>query len=319
MRQLLIRLRGLIKSKRLNVFVLFFSIAFFILIITKLSRSYTDTLNFKVETINVPPEIVLLDHNTQLNVTFKAEGFKWLSYVLKTPKIIIDFKNDSLIKSKEFSFFLKDNQSKIRKYIPKNAESIVYNKDRLVFEFDVNYTKIIPVKLKSELSFENGYDVIDSLTISPKEIKLIGPKSLLDSIQFISTEPLVLTDLKTSTKANVKLDLNLYSPQITTSTKTIEVEIKVDKFTEGTLKIPIVLINKPTDKTITYFPKKTSVKFYTTLKHFNSVLETDFKIFVDYNQINKQVSYLMPQLEILNPQVKSARINLKKVDYIITE
>ncbi len=319
MKQFLIRLKLLIKTKRLNVFVLFFSMAFFILIITKLSGNYTNTLTFKIETVNVPAEIVLVNYSKTLDVTFKTDGFKWLSYVFKSPKLEIDFINDSLTKTTDYLFNIKDNQTKIKSYLPKTVEYLSYNQESLIFKFDVNYTKNVAVKLRQDIKFSNGYDMVDSILVSPNKVKLIGPKSMLDTIHFINTELIKLDQVKQSKNFTVNLDLSTYNSTLKTESKAVNIALNVAKFTEGTFSIPIELIHKPETEKVSYFPKNATVIYYTTLHSFKTIKKTDFKVYVDYKAITKGTSYLLPKLESKNSKVKTARINLKKVDYIVAE
>ena len=63
-----------IKSRKINIFLLFLLMSFLILIFSKLSKNYTNTLAFKIEKINVPEEKVILNNSDSiLNVTLKCE------------------------------------------------------------------------------------------------------------------------------------------------------------------------------------------------------------------------------------------------------
>lgn len=301
------------------MFVLFLSMAFFILIITKLSQNYTNTLRFEIETVNVPAEIVLINRNSTLDISFKADGFKWLSYVFNSPKIKIDFKKDSLIRTTDYLFRINDNKKKLNSYLPKTAESILYNTEGLVFEFDLNYTKMTPVKLVKNIEFSNGFDIVDSIKISPQKVKLIGPKSILDTVEFVSTKRVELKKVNSSKNITIDLDFKAYNSSIKSNVSKVDLSFEVDKFTEGSFLVPLELINKPKTTKVTYFPKNATVVYYTTLNHFNSVRESDFKVIIDYNTINSTSNYLVPRLDFNNSNVKTARVNLKKVDYIITE
>ena len=83
-----------IKNKRINVFILFLLFAFIVLILTKLSKEYTNTMAFGIEKTNIPEEHVILNDSIMLNITLKTHGFKWLRYYISKPKIKIDFSND---------------------------------------------------------------------------------------------------------------------------------------------------------------------------------------------------------------------------------
>ena len=58
-----------VKSRKINVFMLFLALSFVILILTKLSKDYTNTFIFNVERINVPEEEI------ELRVTPKLDGY----------------------------------------------------------------------------------------------------------------------------------------------------------------------------------------------------------------------------------------------------
>ena len=80
-----------IKNKRINVFLLFLLSSFVILLFTKLSKEYTNTIAFEIEKINVPQEYVILNDSVKLNITLKTHGFRWLTYYMSQPKIKVDF------------------------------------------------------------------------------------------------------------------------------------------------------------------------------------------------------------------------------------
>src|SRR5690606_9544019 len=84
-----------IKNRKIHVFFLFLLMAFIILIFSKLSNEFTNTITFDINKINVQQENVILNDSTaKLNVTLKTHGFKWLSYYVNSPKITIDFSKD---------------------------------------------------------------------------------------------------------------------------------------------------------------------------------------------------------------------------------
>ena len=69
------------RKNRLRFFSLFFALSSFFWIITKLSNSFSSSVNFEVKFVNVP-KLVILDPN--INVSIKtditASGFQLLIY-----------------------------------------------------------------------------------------------------------------------------------------------------------------------------------------------------------------------------------------------
>ena len=89
------KIQALIKSRKINVFLLFLLLSFSILLLTKLSKTYTNSFVFQLEKTNIPEEeVVLNDSNNELEITLKTYGFQLLKYYLHKPKILIDFKTE---------------------------------------------------------------------------------------------------------------------------------------------------------------------------------------------------------------------------------
>ena len=95
---------------------------------------------------------------------------------------------------------------------------------------------------------------------------------------------------------------------------------KVGKFTEGTLEIPISVINLPVNTNINFFPKTVTVVYYVNLSDYNSIKALDFKVECDYSEIgNTNSPFLFPKLIKMPEAVKNARIKQNKVEYILIQ
>ncbi len=83
-----------VKNKRLNLFGFFFLIAFLILVVTKLSETYVETIPFNVSYHNLPEtNIITLDSTPKVNVTVSTHGFNLLSLSFYLKAYQLDFEN----------------------------------------------------------------------------------------------------------------------------------------------------------------------------------------------------------------------------------
>jgi hypothetical protein len=314
------KIPSLIKSGKINVFVLFLIFAFIILILTKLSKNYTNTIAFNINKIHVPEEYIILnDSNVELKITLKAYGFKLLQYYFKKPSLTIDFANN--IDRNDSAYIWSKNKaySLISAQFDKQVDIVNIIPDTLFFRYDVNTIKKVPVILNQKIKFSPGFDLIDSVLISPDSVKLIGPNTLVTDINFVETDTLFLSDVK----ANIDKQINLQLPDHDINLKFSDTEIKVfatiEKFTEGKLKIPITVKNVPEGISFKYFPRAVTVSYYTSLSSFKGIDENDFSVVCDYDMITENQSFLIPEI-IEKPQsVKNAKILNKRIDFIITE
>ncbi|WP_246067738.1 YbbR-like domain-containing protein [Changchengzhania lutea] len=308
-----------IKNRKINVFILFLVSAFVILIFLKLSKEYTNTLVFDIDKINVPQENVILnDSSIRLNVTLKTHGFKWLKYYFSKPKIVVDFskdvnKKDSMFVWSKSKSFLENTQ------FDKQIELLNIFPDTLVFRYDVNLVKKIPVILISDIEFSNGYDMTGDFNLKPDSVEVIGPKVLVSKMDSIATKKLVLGDVKLNLNEILELNLPDNNKDLIFPTKNINVSATVEKFTEGTLKVPVSVVNVPKGIDIKYFPKEVNISYYVSLSAFNTISVKDFEVICDYSKVIENQNFLVPELNTLTDQVKNVKLHQQRIEFIISK
>ncbi|WP_346882089.1 YbbR-like domain-containing protein [uncultured Algibacter sp.] len=307
-----------IKNKKINVFFFFLISAFVILIFTKLSKNYTNTMVFEIEKINVPLENILLNDSIKLDVTLKTHGFKWLKYYVSKPKIKIDFSKD-VYKHKNVFVWSKPIAYLSNTQFSKQVELLNITPDTLLFRYGVNLVKKVPVKLNATINYSHGYDLANSMVVQPDSVEVIGPNQLVDKISFVETENLVLNNIRTDVMVNTKLKLPSNQLDIKFSETDVNIKAKVEKFTEGTLQVPVTIINAPRHIELKYFPKKVSVSYYVSLNNFDAIKNKDFKVICDYSKTSDNQSFLLPELTKVPKLVKNAKISQQRIEFIITK
>ena len=194
-----------IKNKKINVFLTFLLVSFGILMLTKLSRSYTNTIAFHINHLNVPEEYVIYSSNEKLNISLKTQGFSLLKFYVSKPVIDIDFESNIIKNDSNFIWNSTMGYSKIIAQFDKDIEVININPDTLRFKYDINAIKEVPIKVNSKLNFSLGYDLIDTFVIQPDSIRIIGPERMISEITFVETDTIIMNDV--SNDLNVKTPL----------------------------------------------------------------------------------------------------------------
>ena len=150
MQKLKSKLTKSIKNKKLNVFALFFLLALFFLIITKLSNTYTETIELNIVLKNRPLEHKVVDGSTQkATMVVETHGFKLVSYNLFKPQLIIDFKTDITLKGDSYIWTSKMAMPNIKASLGKSVNILSIQPDSLIFSFEKMTVKKVPVRLKS--------------------------------------------------------------------------------------------------------------------------------------------------------------------------
>lgn len=302
------------------MFFLFLLMSLIILIFSKLSKEYTNTVAFSIKKVNVPQEYVILkDSNATLNITLKTIGFNWLKYYISNPEITIDFKKD-VKKRKGYFVWNKANiYLHSDAYFGSQVTLVNVSPDELYFKYDTNLVKKVPVIGNVEINFMPGYDMTNVFKVEPDSINVIGPKDLVSKIEHVETDSIILNNVNSDIFKSVKLKSPNKNEDILYSKDQVNIKGSVEQFTEGTLKVPISIINVPDGLKVKYFPKNINVIYYTSLKNFNDITVKDFKVICDFNHISNNQSFLLPELIKITDKVKTAKINQQHIEFILEE
>lgn len=307
-----------VKNKRLNVFLLFLFSAFVILIFTKLSKEYTDTISFSIKKENVPEDEVILKDSTQkLNITLKTHGFNWLKYYLEVPTIDIDFSKEVYKKQNTYVYAKPVSYLNEKKVFQNKVKLLNINPDTLVFKYDTNLVKKVPVQIETDISFAPGFDVLNDYKATPDSVVVIGPHEIVQKIDGIKAQKVTLKNVKTDIATTTNLVLPKQAKDLKFSVKKVEVVADVEKFTEGVVTIPVQITNAPEDISIKYFPKEVKVSYYTSLDNFNSIKASDFKVRCDFKKVIKNQSVLIPELVKIPDNVKHVKLHQQHIEFII--
>ncbi|WP_034057873.1 YbbR-like domain-containing protein [Lacinutrix jangbogonensis] len=314
------KFKNVVRSRKLNVFLIFFILAFFILILSRLSASYTNTVKFNVALKNIPDEMIVLnDASNTLKLTMTTDGFEWVKYYINTPSVAIDFKNDVKKSNSLYVWSLSRGFAGINEQFNKAIVVKTINPDTLLFKVDINAVKMIPVKPNLEINYSPGYNVLNAIVAVPDSVKVIGPESLLSKLEVIETEMLIKNDVNKPFSAQLALKLEAIDSQINVKTKTVGININAEKFTEGTLSLPVNIINVPNNIEVNYFPKTINLSYYTSLESYNTITINDFEVVCDFNEHTNKLSYLTPKLVKSSKAIKTSRLHEQKIEYIISE
>lgn len=310
-----------IKNKKLNVFGLFFLLAFLILVLSKLSKSYTETLTISVDAFNLPKDRVLTtDELPKLNIVVNTYGFYLLGTYFNKNTIAIDLKKDAYVHNDTYVWIANRAMPDIEKQFGKAFEIVSIQPDTLSLSFGTLAVKKVPIKLISKTTYASGYDSLEGIVLKPDSINVIGSDSEIKHLDYIETTELNLLNIKKDINTTVNLKLPEADHTIKLSQEKVSIRAEVQKFTEGTLEIPVVINNLPSDIQINFFPKTIKVSYEVSLNDYKSIKPSAFKIECDYLEIeSSNASFFTPKFKKTPKNVKRVKMKQDKIEYIITE
>lgn len=304
---------------KFNTFLVFLLLSMLFWMLIKLSKSYTDEVIFNVDYINFPSDKVLqAEPLSSINASIVSSGFNLMSYNLNNKSIQLDL-NDLEFNNKQYYYLPNKHLLELKAQLEPETSINSIVQDTIFFKLGANKNKKIPVVLDVDVTFKLGYDYVDKILLSPDSVEISGPELQLDTIKSIKTKLLKLNEVSSDIDEKVRLDTGNH-PQLILSHEFVNVNSKVDKFTEGSLKIPVIIKNLPKGYSITTLPDEVTVIYKIGLSNFNKITVDNFKVVCDYNDTsNNNLTYLIPKIEEQSILITSVKVVPNKIEFLIQE
>ncbi len=304
------------KSKMLLVFI-GISLLFWMLI--KLSKRYTDLVQFNVTYINLPKGKMLQQNPPDnIDIAINTFGFNLIKYHLNKKDVVIDL--HTVKRKKKFLYYQisKELLPQIQQQMAADVSVVSIQPDSIYFHLGISKTKKVPIVPDLTIQYQSGYNLLGDLKIEPNYISISGPEVLIDSISAIKTEAKTLTDINSSIDIKLPIVKLKQASRVNYSSSEVTIKGSVEKFTEARLKLPILVKNLPKNYTITTFPDQVEVVFQVGISDYNKINKNDFKISCNYHRTTKNgLDYLIPEVISKPSIVSKVKIIPSKIEYLI--
>lgn len=303
-------------NKKVITFFICLLLASLLWLVNGINRDYQYTLKIPVKFLNLPSDkIVIGEIPDKLEVTIKTSGLKLLlirSRKLNTD-LVIDF---NILKSnaKSQAYNIGNGNILLKPYLDFDVNIIKIRPDTLFFSSDLSKSKIVPVKLNSNIDFEKGYELLVKPIINPSFVTITGDSINLSKIDTVYTSVLNLKNLKQNFSSEIQLKKSISN--VNYSQKSVSISISVDRFTENTLFIPISIINNSNNKKVKLLPDQIEIKYSIAMSNFSNVDKSSFKAIVDFNKMTSATKQLDVELVRIPSDIKIIRISPQKISFL---
>ena len=304
------------RKTNFNAFLFFLLLAIVIWVFAQFSKVYNEVIEIPVRYVNAPPDKFITEENPRkLKLQMEATGFR-ISYLsLFPPTLLIDVSKADL-RDEEMVYVIDENRDDIQSQLGINFEQSQFVNRELRIQFQQRKEKLVPVYSQIEVEFSVGYAAREELKIAPDSITVSGPDNILDTLNQLHTLPLKLKAVKQDLQGTVAVDTSDLS-KITLYQKEVGYSLEVGKFTEGSVEIPVDLINVPEGLNVVIFPKQILLFYQVNLDDYSSVLPADFRVVCDFKKLDPDQDFLIPEIVKKPENVTNLRLNEKKIQFII--
>lgn len=310
------------QDKNVIIFLVFLVISTGFWFLNALRKDYIATLNYPVRFVNVPENTMLSDDmRKKISVKVRAGGFVILRYQLSNTFLPLTFdvsemKPWSSDDQKGVFTVTEDGHTRIVGQLSQGMELIDIEPDTLFVPLLEKRTAKIPVKIRTQLSFEKQFLQAGPVFLEPDSIDVLGPKQIIDTLKFIEARPLVFENLEDTVSTMVGLNL---PPEIKSSVRRVEATVPVEPFTELNFSVPLRVNGLPDSLRIKTFPSEINISFRVGMSKYEKTNRSMFRAVVDLDQVFKEdrPDRLKVRLERFPEHVESLSFSPIFVEYLL--
>lgn len=296
----------------------FLTASIFFWLLINLSKEYNSTVQYDLEYTQLPQQRTLIETPLKkITVNVKSSGYNLLTSSINHKPITLQLNKAIKKKGNCYYFLSKNILSDVQNQLKSGIQLINIQQDTIPLTIGTLSSKKVPIKPNINITFQLGYDLSKPISTIPDSVLISGDENDINKIQFLELQE---TSLENVSK-NSSITSAIVFPEgikLKSSHQSAQIELSVDKFTEGEIEVPVFVKNAP--KGINIFPKKVKIIYKVGLKNFNSITPDLFKIECDYlESTKKELNYLIPKLKEFPEQISTVRIVPKKIDFLIYE
>lgn len=272
-----------------SLFIACLAVSFTVWLLNALSEQHPTELEVQLQYVNLPNDKVAATPLTEnLKLSVFAPGFNLLRYnIFNNPqRLLIDYERyekANLIPSDQLILPLNEQ-------LKMNIVDI--QPEFLNLNFEEKLSKKVPIQIPYNLTFASSHFLAGDIQIFPSEVNVIGPRSNIRDIEYWETDSLILKDVTTAQKGELKLR----PPQnfnVSLEPALCNYEFEVDNWTEKQLEIPIEVINLPDSLFVYLAPKIATVSLQIPMSAYETYIPDLFQVVADYEELTPEKDQIL--------------------------
>lgn len=322
MTQIINMVRNFLFSSANREFLTFF---FFLVLstifwlMTALNETYEREIGVPAYLVNIPKNVVITsDMEDTVRVTVRDKGFALLAYTYGEGIRPINVNFQSAI-TRQSGYGVVSSQElmkMINQRFSGSSKIVQVKPDRLDFHYNYGLSRQVSVKMAGNVVPGKSF-YLARTRFWPEKVTVYGSKQALDSLRFVKTVPINITNFNDTVLRTVALE-TIKGVKIVPNT--VRIGLYPDILTEENIEVPITAVNMPEGKVLRTFPQRVTVNFIVGASMFRSISPEQFAVVVDYNEIIDHPSDKCSIHLRETPQgVRNARLKMTQVDYLIEE
>lgn len=304
------------KKSSLKTFGFFLIFSAIVWVLVQFSKTYTQLIEIPLVYINAPLDKSISEERPEyVDLQLQDNGFSIYYYKFFNPQLNIDLSKAKETEN-ELVYTLQNHLSEIEAQLKIDFENSRIIQEEIVVPFQFKKEKMLKIVPGIEVNYAIGYSADDPLQLTPDSVKVSGPEKIIDSMQSVPTQSIRLDKANKDLQGSVGIDTSGLG-DLSFYNNSVEYFQKVEKFTEGSVEIPVEVENVPQNLNLAYFPKTVVIYYQVNLKNFENVSTADFRVVCDYNSIKEGDDYMIAQIVEKPGFIHNIRLNERRIQFVI--
>lgn len=309
-------IKGKDKSKFLT-FLFFLLISALLWFLIKLSKEYTTQTVFTVVYTQAPVNKWVSSSDQKVNLSFVADGFVTLRHnLIRQPNRVVEISLEEVPYRLEggntYSYGSQYVAERVADWLGVPAGNVTMNDDKQYFNMEDLQQKELPVQVPLDVTTQRQYYLYGDPIVEPATLTVYGPKSVLDTVEVLYTEPFVATGANADITRPLAVDY--FGGVIQATEQTVQVTVRVEQYTETQVEVPVTVADS---LQVRFFPETMKVRCLVPIRDFASLSPAAFVVLADTAQLHLRQPLLDIRLVQVPEHVQVIKTEPEQVEYLI--
>ena len=307
-------------NKEFLIFLFFLALSSIFWLMMTLNETTEQEVKVPVKLLGIPENVVITtDMADTVRVTVRDKGYALAAYIYgeRVRQVKVNFRSTANKQTGYGYLSPAELQKLVAQSFGGSSKVVSVKPDRLEYYFNYGLSKKVPVHFNGAVTPGKLF-YLARMQLQPDSVTVYASEEKLDSIKFVETEPIHITNLCDTVVREVSLVTSKGMKLVPAS---IKIGLYPDVLTEESAEVPITVINQPEGKSLRTFPSRVVVRFSIGASMFRKINTSLFSVVADYRDIAAHPNQTKCNLYIrtMPHGVRNAQLSVQQVDYLIEE
>jgi len=301
------------------IFLFFLLLAFVFWFLQMLQQDYEQRIEYPLQYKNIPAEWVLSEDKPQMiSALLKDRGANLLFYLWNARSYAIDISVAGLTQTSDSTLQITNRMldAELSRQLFASTSIISFEPHEIELRYDLLSNRMSKVSAQVAVTTKPGFQLSDSITVLPSEVRLFGSNKTLALLNEIKTKPVSLDDITQIQELSVQIDL---PAGVKSEIETVRIIVPVEEFTEKKIQLQVLCPDIPENYVLRMFPSSVEITCYLPLSQFRELTEEKLEIMIPFTEfeMNQATGKIPIRLTRKPAWVTSLVVSPNELEFII--